>query len=194
MSLRAIWHRMRASCTTAQPYRTRAHRSLWRFVRDENAATAIEYGMIVGLIAVLAVGAISVSGDRLRDLFDNLSSSITSLAERGSGLTSGGSGYQFVAMTDSGHWWNNTELRREQMAEMTDGRLLHEWDHYAVGYFRSAVERGDNSICNNCRGAGNRLDLMHIVLSEMETRGLATDDHRSTMRDSIQTYQTHFSE
>ena len=168
-------------------------RSLWRFLRDESAATAIEYAMIAAFIAVLALGAIAVAGERLRDFFTDLQLPIASLSARG-GSASSGSEYQFVAMTDSGHWWNNTELRREQMAEMTDGRLMHEWENYAVGYFQRAVERGDNSICDNCRGAGNRLDLMHIVLTEMEGRGLATEDHRSTMRDSIQTYQVQFSD
>lgn len=158
------------------------------WTRDSGAVT-VDWVVLTAAVTGIGLMAVTSVYRGSEGLMATVSAHIGSMTSGGSG-----SGYQFVAMTDSGHWWNNTELRREQMAEMTDGRLLHEWDHYAVGYFRSAVERGDNSICDNCRGAGNRLDLMHIVLSEMETRGLATDDHRSTMRDSIQTYQTHFSE
>ncbi len=42
------------------------------FVRDEKAATAIEYGMIVGLIAVIIIGAVTTIGTELGGTFDTI--------------------------------------------------------------------------------------------------------------------------
>ena len=36
-----------------------------RFVRDESGATAIEYGLIVALIAVVIIGAVTTLGTNL---------------------------------------------------------------------------------------------------------------------------------
>jgi pilus assembly protein Flp/PilA len=45
--------------------------SLKRYWRDENAATAIEYGLICGMIAVVVIG-ISATGGSLSSLYDRL--------------------------------------------------------------------------------------------------------------------------
>ncbi len=44
-----------------------------RFVRDENGATAIEYGIIAALVAVAAVGALTTLGTDLTNLFGRVS-------------------------------------------------------------------------------------------------------------------------
>jgi len=36
-----------------------------RFIRDESGATAIEYGLIVALIAVVIIGAVTTLGSNL---------------------------------------------------------------------------------------------------------------------------------
>ena len=46
-----------------------------RFVRNQRAATAIEYGLIAALIAMAAVGAIGTIGGKLSTTFNNTSSS-----------------------------------------------------------------------------------------------------------------------
>jgi pilus assembly protein Flp/PilA len=38
------------------------------FVRDEDGATAIEYGLIAALVSVAAIGALSALGDSLNSL------------------------------------------------------------------------------------------------------------------------------
>ena len=40
-----------------------------RFIRDEEGATAIEYGLIAGLIAVAIVTALTLMGTKLTGLF-----------------------------------------------------------------------------------------------------------------------------
>jgi len=40
-----------------------------RFVREEEGVTAIEYGLIAGLIAVMIIGAVSGLGQKLSSLF-----------------------------------------------------------------------------------------------------------------------------
>ena len=46
-----------------------------RFVRDESGATAIEYGLIAALIAVVIIGAVSAVGTGLTNTFTTVSGS-----------------------------------------------------------------------------------------------------------------------
>ena len=52
-----------------------------KFLRDEEGATAIEYGLIIGLIAVLLVGVLTLIGGTdstgLKGLFTNVKDAIT---------------------------------------------------------------------------------------------------------------------
>ena len=47
-----------------------------RFVRDESGATAIEYGLIAALIAVVIISAVQLVGSNLKTTFTTVSSSI----------------------------------------------------------------------------------------------------------------------
>ena len=47
-----------------------------RFVRDESGATAIEYGLIAALIAVIIIGAVSAVGTSLSTTFTTVSGKI----------------------------------------------------------------------------------------------------------------------
>lgn len=47
-----------------------------RFVRDESGATAIEYGLIAALIAVVIIGAVSTVGSNLSGTFNTVSGKI----------------------------------------------------------------------------------------------------------------------
>ena len=40
-----------------------------RFIRDDRGATAVEYGLMVGLIAVVIIGAVTTFGIAVNDLF-----------------------------------------------------------------------------------------------------------------------------
>ena len=42
------------------------------FINDENGATAIEYGLIAALIAVVIIGAVEALGDQVSDTFDHV--------------------------------------------------------------------------------------------------------------------------
>jgi pilus assembly protein Flp/PilA len=46
------------------------------FLRDERGATAIEYGLIAALIAVVIIGAVSIVGTSLSTTFTTVSGSI----------------------------------------------------------------------------------------------------------------------
>jgi pilus assembly protein Flp/PilA len=54
-----------------------------RLIHDEEGATAIEYGLIAGLVAVAIITALSLLGDSLNNLF-------TDVATQVDGATSGG--------------------------------------------------------------------------------------------------------
>lgn len=49
-----------------------------RFVKDESGATAIEYGLIAGLVAIAIIGALTALGDKLDAAFDAVSGKLES--------------------------------------------------------------------------------------------------------------------
>jgi len=50
---------------------------LSRFAKDESGATAIEYGLIAGLIAVVCIGAFKIVGTSLSAKFTAISNNLT---------------------------------------------------------------------------------------------------------------------
>lgn len=48
-----------------------------RFLKDESGATAIEYGLIAALIAVVLVGALNAVGGSLEGAFNKISSEVS---------------------------------------------------------------------------------------------------------------------
>jgi pilus assembly protein Flp/PilA len=50
--------------------------ALAKLVRDERGATAIEYGLIVALIAVAAVAAFGLVGTSLSSIFDTVATDL----------------------------------------------------------------------------------------------------------------------
>ena len=48
-----------------------------RFLKDESGATAIEYGLIAALIAVVIIGAVSAVGTSLSTKFNTISTDVT---------------------------------------------------------------------------------------------------------------------
>jgi pilus assembly protein Flp/PilA len=49
---------------------------LRRFVKDESGATAIEYGLIAALIAVVIITGVTAVGTKLSTSFTNISSNL----------------------------------------------------------------------------------------------------------------------
>ena len=47
-----------------------------RFAKDESGATAIEYGLIVALIAVVIIGAVTTIGTNMNTKFTTVSTSL----------------------------------------------------------------------------------------------------------------------
>jgi len=48
-----------------------------RFMEDESGATAIEYGLIAALIAVVIIGAVSAVGTNLKGTFNNIAGNVS---------------------------------------------------------------------------------------------------------------------
>ena len=48
-----------------------------RFAKDESGATAIEYGMIAGLISVVIIGTITTLGTSLNKKFNAIATNLT---------------------------------------------------------------------------------------------------------------------
>ena len=47
-----------------------------KLIKDEEGATAIEYGLIAALIAVACIGALTSVGSKLNETFSNVSSAL----------------------------------------------------------------------------------------------------------------------
>lgn len=54
--------------------------NLKQFWQDEDGATAIEYGLIAGLIAVVLIGALTALGEDLGGLFERISDELKKVA------------------------------------------------------------------------------------------------------------------
>jgi pilus assembly protein Flp/PilA len=50
--------------------------ALKRFIRDERGVTAIEYGLIAALIAVVIIGTVTTVGDNLDAVFSSIGTSL----------------------------------------------------------------------------------------------------------------------
>ncbi|MDR3382466.1 Flp family type IVb pilin [Cupriavidus basilensis] len=53
--------------------------ALARFLRDEQGATAIEYGLLAGLIALAIGGAVTTLGGNLTNVFTSLGNKLSAL-------------------------------------------------------------------------------------------------------------------
>lgn len=51
-----------------------------RFAKDESGATAIEYGLIAGLISITIIGTVTTLGTDLVTLFGNVSGGLQTAA------------------------------------------------------------------------------------------------------------------
>ncbi|HEU5297348.1 MAG TPA: Flp family type IVb pilin [Burkholderiaceae bacterium] len=47
-----------------------------QFARDEEGVTAIEYGLIAALIAIVIIGAVTIVGDRLCATFNTIATAL----------------------------------------------------------------------------------------------------------------------
>ncbi|NIX78386.1 Flp family type IVb pilin [Microvirga terricola] len=52
-----------------------------RFVKDESGATAIEYGLIAGLISVVIIAALGAAGTSLDGIFTKVSDKLKEAAK-----------------------------------------------------------------------------------------------------------------
>ena len=52
-----------------------------RFLKDESGATAIEYGLIAALIAVVLIGSLKMVGSNLGDKFKDVSDEVSKAGE-----------------------------------------------------------------------------------------------------------------
>jgi pilus assembly protein Flp/PilA len=51
--------------------------SIRNFFKDESGASAVEYGLLVALIAVVIIGAVSALGTSISTMFTTVSNSIS---------------------------------------------------------------------------------------------------------------------
>lgn len=68
----------------------RLTRFLKRFLRDEQGVTAIEYGLIAALIAVVIIGTVTTVGENLDGVFESIGTSLgTATGGTGTGTGTG---------------------------------------------------------------------------------------------------------
>ncbi|HYZ41878.1 MAG TPA: Flp family type IVb pilin, partial [Stellaceae bacterium] len=59
---------------------SRMQKLIKRFRRDEKGAALVEYGMLVGLIAVICVTAVTTLGTEVSDAFSKIATALAPLA------------------------------------------------------------------------------------------------------------------
>jgi len=59
--------------------------ALRRFHRADDGVTAIEYGLLASLLAVMIIGAVTMAGSELKYTFDALTNSFADVNDTGSG-------------------------------------------------------------------------------------------------------------
>ncbi len=52
--------------------------SLWQRLQDESGASAVEYGLLVALIAVVIIAAVTTLGNNLNGVFNSAATSLGS--------------------------------------------------------------------------------------------------------------------
>ena len=52
----------------------KSKRKLLRFLKDDKGASAVEYGLLVAMVAAVIVGAVTLVGGDLKTTFDYVSS------------------------------------------------------------------------------------------------------------------------
>lgn len=62
-------------------------RSLIRLIREDEGASAIEYGLIAGLVAVVLIGALTLTGTSLQGVFNTVANQLAALGGGGGGGT-----------------------------------------------------------------------------------------------------------
>jgi pilus assembly protein Flp/PilA len=76
---RTDWRRCFSGLDAApasDPNQRLEHNMLTKFIRDENGATAIEYGLIAALIAVVIIAALTVLGNNISNKFSTIAASV----------------------------------------------------------------------------------------------------------------------
>lgn len=63
---------------------------LMNWLRDEEGQAMVEYGLIIALIAIAVIVALGLLGGRIRDLFEDVDSTISSAANAAGGGNGGG--------------------------------------------------------------------------------------------------------
>jgi pilus assembly protein Flp/PilA len=58
---------------------------IFAYLRDEKGATAIEYGLIAGLIAVVIITGVTLVGDDVNNVFESISTELQGAAGGGAG-------------------------------------------------------------------------------------------------------------
>jgi pilus assembly protein Flp/PilA len=76
---------LRAICIGARMKGIRMREVFKRLLVEETGATAIEYGLIAGLIAVVIIGALTLTGTSLNSLFEAISGKLSDVADSANG-------------------------------------------------------------------------------------------------------------
>lgn len=61
-----------------------------KFLRENKAATAIEYGLIAALVSVAAIGALTTMGGKLKEMFGTVSTELQTAVDSAGSTSSGG--------------------------------------------------------------------------------------------------------
>lgn len=162
--------------------------SIRTFCKSESGAVTVDWVVLTAAIVGLGVASVGAVRTGVESLGADIEASLTGASVGRLELNP----YRFRMMTETNIFWNSIPLRRQQMASENNEWLIHTWQDRGVRLFDAAVASGNNSSCDGCVGAANRLDLMRIMYDEMQTRGIATAEHWTALQEAEQQYDARF--
>lgn len=157
------------------------------FLHGQTGAVTVDWVVLAAAVVGLGVASVATVRSGVLALGTDIEGSLTSAS-----VVAISPGPPRVMAVGVEGFWNNLEARQEQMRSATDEELMYWFANNGLRDFNTALAAGYNDVCEECRGAGNRLDLMLLILNESETRGIATQEMRDIVRDAERRYNERF--
>lgn len=135
------------------------------FLNDPSGAVTVDWVLLTASVVGLGLGAAASVRSGVGSLGTGIQTSLSGASVADLRLTN----YTFRSMSyDIGGNWNNLTWRENQVATASNDDLATWWTNNGQQRFEAALVNGNDSICEGCFGAGNRLDLMRLVLGERD--------------------------
>lgn len=132
-----------------------------RFIRTETGAVTVDWVVMAAAVVGLGIASVGAVRSGAVSLGDGIGSSLSGavVADLSGGESGAGGGWTWQTDYEMGAWGQqNREMAEAQIGGWTDQQLTDLYSHYLNNYGADGV------------------DVAYLILSEMDTRGIATPE------------------